>query len=242
MTKSKSFFRKALIPVAAFLAISFLFSACKKTDDVVTQNPAAGLMAFNLTADQPSIGVAIANSALTNSALGYTSYTGGYLGVYAGSKEVTSYDFNSGSTLSTGSQVFDDSAYYSLFVVGTNGTYKNVFVKDNLDSLPTSTGNAFIRYINAIIDTTSQPAVTISSNGTNVFSDNATFASVSNFKEVTPGSITINVKDESTVDSTRNITVEANKVYTVLFTGVPNTTDASKAVQIKYVENGVITP
>lgn len=236
-----SFLRKGAIPLVAFLTISFVFSACKKTVDT-TQNPAAGLMAFNLTADQPSIGVALSGNNLTNSPLAYTSYTGGYLGVSTGSREVTSYDFYSGATLSTGNQVFDDSAYYSLFVVGTNGTYRNVFVKDNLDSLPTTSGNAFVRYVNAITDSTSQPAVTISSNGSNVFNDNAAFASVSDFKQITPGSIAINVKDESTIDSTRNITVEAGKIYTVLFTGVPNATDSSKAVQIKYIQNGVITP
>ncbi len=234
--------RKAAVPFTLFICVSFLFSACKKTNDIKTQSRAAGLMAFNLTADQPSIGVAISNNSITNSPLVYTSYTGGYLSVYPGSNEVTAYDFYSGASLSTGSQLFDDSAYYSLFVVGAKGTYKNVFVKDNLDSLPTTTGNAFIRYINAITDSTSQPAFTISSNGTNVFNDNSAFASVSAFKQITPGNISINVKDESTIDSSRNITVEAGKVYTVLFTGVPNATDSSKAVQIKYIQNGVITP
>lgn len=241
MKRLISFLRKGIIPLVAFLAISFVFSACKKNVDTI-QKPAAGLMAFNLTADQPSIGVALSGNTLTNSPLAYTSYTGGYLGVYIGSREVTSYDFYSGATLATGSQTFDDSAYYSLFVVGTNETYKNVFVKDNLDSLPKTTGNAFVRYVNAITDSTSQPVVTISSNGTNVFNDNAAFASVSDFKQITPGGIAINVKDESTIDSTRNITVEAGKVYTVLFTGVPNATDSSKAVHIKYIQNGVITP
>ncbi len=237
-----SFLRRNLVPVAAIVAVSLLFTACKKTLDTPAQTPAARLMAFNLTTDQPSIGVALSNNSLTNSPLAYTSYTGGYLGVYTGSREVTSYDFYSGSTLATGNQVFDDSAYYSLFVLGSDGTYKNVFVKDNLDSLPTTTGDAFIRYINAITDSTAQPVVTISSNGANVFNDNPAFASVSDFKQITPGSISINVKDESTVDSTRNISVEVGKVYTVLFTGIPNSTDANKVVQIKYIQNGVITP
>lgn len=243
MKRLISFLRKGIIPIIAFLTVSILFTACKKNVDTATPAPVAGLMAFNLTTDQPSIGVALSNNNLTNSPLAYTSYTGAYLGVYIGSREVTSYDFYSGATLATGNHIFEDSAYYSLFVVGANGTYKNVFVKDNLHSLPTTTGNAFVRYVNAITDSTSQPAVTISSNGTNVFNDNAAaFASVSDFKQITPGSIAINVKDESTIDSTRTITVEAGKVYTVLFTGVPNATDSSKAVQIKYIQNGVITP
>ena len=110
---------------------------------------------------------------LTNFPLLYTNYTGGYQGVYAGNRDVASYDFNSGTTLATTSQLFEDSTNYSVFVVGANGSYRNLIVKDNLDSLPSTTGEAFVRYVNAIADSTKQPLVTISSGGTDVFSNNA---------------------------------------------------------------------
>jgi len=232
--------RNNAVLFAGFLAIIFLFSACKKTVDTVHQ-PVAGLMAFNLIPDKASIGVAISNQSLTNSPLLYTSYTGGYLGVYGGNRDVTTYDFNSRTTLATTSQLFADSTNYSVFAVGANGSYRNLVVKDNLDSLSSSTGEAFVRYVNAIADSTKQPLVTISSNGTDVFNNNAPFATVSDFKGITPGDVSVKVINESAINSSRTITLEQGKIYTILLVGLPDQADSSKAVQIKFIQNGTIS-
>lgn len=232
--------RNNVVLCAGFLAITFLFNACKKSNDTVHQ-PVAGLMAFNLIPDKSSIGVAISSQSLTNSPLLYTSYTGGYLGVYAGNRDITAYDFNTRATLATTSQLFADSTNYSVFAVGANGSYRNLIVKDNLDSLSSNTGEAFVRYVNAIADSTKQPLVTISSNGTDAFKDNAAFASVSDFKGVTPGNVSVNVTNESGINSSRTITLEQGKIYTILLVGLAGQTDSTKAVQIKFVQNGTIS-
>ncbi len=242
MKKLFSIMRRNSIPlIAAFLTV-FLFSACKK-DDVNTSNPVAGLMAVNLAPDQNAIGISLSNNTLTNAPLSYTNYTGGYNPVYVGNRDVVSYDFNSGTQLASANQLFEDSSYYSLFVVGNNNNYKNIIVKDELDSLPSGTGEAFVRYLNAIPDSTIQPMVTISSNGTDLFNGNAGFTTVSGFKGIAPGDISVNVNsDDNTVHATRSITLEGGKVYTVLLLGVPGATDSTRAVQIKYILNGTITP
>jgi len=231
--------RNNAVVLAGFLATMFLFSACKKTDAV--HQPVAGLMAFNLIPDKESIGVAISSQSLTNSPLLYTSYTGGYLGVYAGNRDITTYDFNSRTTLAATSQLFADSTNYSVFALGANGSYHNLIVKDNLDSLSSTTGQAFVRYVNAIADSTKQPLVTISSNGTDVFNNNAPFATVSDFKGITPGNVSVKVINESAINSSRTITLEQGKIYTVLLVGLPDQTDSSKAVQIKFIQNGTIS-
>lgn len=206
-----------------------------------SQPPVAGLMAFNLALDKESIGITLSGQNLTNFPLPYTDYTGGYLGVYAGNRDVASYDFDSRTTLATTSQLFADSANYSLFVVGANGFYRNLIVKDNLDSLPSTTGEAFVRYINAIADSTKQPLITISSSGTNVFSNNAPFATVSDFKGIAPGDISVNVNSGSAINSSRTITVEQGKIYTILLVGIPGQADSTKAVQIKFIQNGAVS-
>ncbi len=71
-----------------------------------------------------------------------------------------------------------------FFVVGANDKYSNVIVKDNLDSLSSGTGEAYVRYVNAISDSTIQPLVSISSNGTDIFKDNSAFTTVSDFKGI----------------------------------------------------------
>jgi hypothetical protein len=240
MKKLFFFLRRNTIPLAGFLLMTFLLSACKKTLDTGSKPPVAGLMAFNLVPDKSSVSVTVSGQNLTNFPLLYTNYTGGYLGVYAGNRDVVSYDFNSGATLATATQLFDDSTNYSVFVVGANGSYRNLIVKDNLDSLSSTTGEAFVRYVNAIADSTGQPLVTISSNGTDVFNNNAPFATVSDFKGITPGDISVKVNNES-VNSSRTITVEKGKIYTVLLVGIPGQTDSAKAVQIKFIQNGTVS-
>ncbi|MEP6595880.1 MAG: DUF4397 domain-containing protein [Ginsengibacter sp.] len=161
--------------------------------------------------------------------------------MYVGNRDVTSYDAISGATLATSNQLFKDSAYYSVFVLGTNGNYRNLIVRDSLENLASTTGEAFVRYVNAMPDSTKQPLVTVSSNGTDVFKSNASFATVSNFKGVTPGNISVKVNDE-TVNADRIIAVEQGKVYTILLAGIPQETEPTKAVQIKFIQNGTITP
>ena len=236
--KKRSYF---FISLAGFLLMAFLFSACKKDNDV-PNTPVAGLMAFNLAPEQSSIGIAINGSNLTSSPLNYTNYTGGYQPVYVGNREVESYDFATGSTLASTTQLFEDSAYYSVFFVGVNGNYKNIVVEDNIDSLSATSGQAFVRYINAITDSTGQPTVTISASGTNVFNDNASFASVSQFKPITSGDISINVTSNSDVNASRTISLDEGKIYTVLLTGTPGASDSTNAVQIKFIQNGEVTP
>ena len=241
MKKLMSFGRRNIIPIAAFLLVTFLLSACKKDINTGIQNPAAGLMAFNLAPDQDAVGIALANNNFTNGPLSFTTYTGGYNGVYVGNRNVTSYNYSSGADLATTNQLFEDSSYYSLFLVGANGKYNNVIVKDNLDSLPSGTGQAFVRYINAIPDSARQPLVTISSNGTDVFNNNAPFATVSNFKGITPGSISVKASSDTAINVSRDITVEDGKIYTILIMGLPQATDTAKALQIKFIQNGAVS-
>lgn len=231
-----------VVSLTGLLVMIFLFSSCKKDIDRDEQTtPAAGLMAFNLIPDKEAIGFAISGNTLTNSPLYFKNYTGGYHGVYVGNRDVTSYDFSSGVNLAGTSQLFEDSAWYSVFALGANGKYRNIIVKDNLDSLPSATEEAFVRYVNAIPDSTIQPLVNISSNGTNVFNTNAAFATVSDFRGITPGGISIKVNNESAINSSRTITVEKGKIYIVLVTGIPGQSDSTKAVQISFIQNGTVT-
>ena len=240
MKKLFSFVRSHLIPLGGFFLIIFLFSACKKDVDRV-QQPAAGLMAFNLAPDKAAVGVALSGNNFTNTPLAYTNYTGGYRGVFVGNRSVESYDYSSGATLATTQQLFNDSAYYSLFVLGTEGHYSNLLVQDHLDTLSSANGEAYVRYVNAIPDST-KPLVTISSGGANVINSNAAYATVSDFTAITPGDISITVNNESNFNVNRTISVEGGKIYTILLTGIPEQTDTTKAVQIKFITNGTITP
>lgn len=231
-------------PVGGLLLASVLFTACKK-DDVPDNNsnvPVAGLMAFNLAPDQNAVGVSLGGNNLGNSALAYNSFTGNYLPVYTGSRELRSFDNNSNTTLSTSTATFADSSYYSVFVLGANGSYRNVVVKDELDSLTATTGKAWVRYINAIVDTANAPVVTVASNGTDVINETGNYGTVSSFVPVNAGQVSTAVSNGENIAANRTITLEENKIYTLLLTGIPGDADTTRAVQIKFIQNGTVVP
>jgi hypothetical protein len=235
----KQFFYVAALGFT-LLASAGLYSCKKSLDNLNPHIPAAGLLTFNLSPDK-TVGVSVSGNNLLNFLLYFNDYSGAYQAVYAGARDVTTYDYYTREALATTSANFADSAYYSLFAVGVNGNYKNILVKDNLDSLPTATGQAFIRYINAVPDSASNPAVAIAANGASIFNDTPAFTTVSAFKGLTPGAVSITVNNtENAISASRTITLEQNKIYTVLITGLPNQSDTSKAVHIRYITNGAI--
>lgn len=231
--------QKILVTVSALVLSVALLSSCRKDRDNV-EVPVSGLMAFNLSPDKTQIGIALSGNLLTNQPLQYTSFTGNYRNIFPGERAVESFNAEDDSTLSKASFNFADNKYYSLFVVGNNGAYQNVIVHDNIDSLSAASGQAFVRYINAIPDS-SAPTVTITSNGSNVVANPASFASVSDFTPVNGGNITVAIANGSSITANRTFAVENGKVYTILLIGVPGTADSEKAIQIKYVENGILT-
>ena len=240
----KNFFssiRMSLVPVSGLLAVAILFSACSKfNDDNNTSTPVSGLMSFNLAPDKPAVGIALGGNNLTNSPLAYTNYSGTYQLVYPGNRAVESYDYIKDSTVNTIDYNFTANKYYSLFVVGANGNYKTVITNDNFDSLTSTTGKAYVRYINAIVDST-KPLVTVTANGSNVFNDNTSFTGISEFKEINTGNVEVKVNNNTTINASRTITLEQGKVYTILLAGIPGQADDAKAVQIKYILNGSVS-
>jgi hypothetical protein len=226
-------------PMAGLILTSLLFTACKKDTTDYPRTPAAGLMAFNLSPDKTGIGFTLSGNNLSGTVLNYTNYTGVYLPIYLGDREVKSFDYNTGATIATTTASFADSNYYSAFLLGANGNYRNVVVKDDLNPLTVASGKAWVRYINAIPDSTSNPMVTI---GESTINGNAPYATVSAFAQVNAGSVNTAVSNGSTISASRTITLEENKVYTILLVGLPNQTDSAKAVQVKYILNGTVTP
>jgi len=219
----------------SLLAVIFL-AACNKDDDDFVPVPQAQLMAFNLAVDQPAVGFTLSGNQLGNIPLGYSSYTGRYLPIFLGSRELRSFDFNTGSTIAISQNTFADSTFYSAFLLGYDGNYKHVVVEDDYDQVTPVSGMAWVRYINAIADSTLSPQIDI---GT--VDDNSTYGTVSAFRQVNAGPVDVSVSSGGSFDVQRTIELVENKIYTILLIGTPGETDADKAVQIRFIENGTAT-
>ncbi len=230
---------KGLFIAMGLTTVSLLFAACKKNDNDV-QVPVAALMSFNLVADQPGVDVALSGNLLPGGTLPFTSYSGRYFNIIPGNRTIQSYVSLNNKSLDSNSYTFEADKYYSLFVVGANNHYKNVVSPDNYDSLTASSGKAYVRYVNAIPDS-SMPKVTITANGSAVINTNAGFAQVSQFVPVTPGQVTVDLTNDGDISATRTISLQEKKAYTVLLMGMPGATDSTKAVQIRFIENGSVT-
>ena len=221
-------------PLYGLMFSVVLFAACKKDNDTVNvHQPAAGLMAFNLAVDKSPVGFTLSSNPLGNSPINYGGYTGTYLPVYVGTREVRSFDYNTGSTIALNNQEFKDSSYYSVFLTGANGNYKNLVTTDDYTLVKPTTGMAWVRYVNAIPDSINLPSIAIGEG-----SETAGYATASAFKAVNAGSLNVAANNGGGINVSRSINVEENKIYTILFSGVPGQTDSTKAVSIKYIQNG----
>ena len=234
MKKMFNMLRPFRLPALGLALTTVLFAACSKNDDGdYTQPPVAQVMTFNLAPDKAAVAFALSGNLLGNFPLGYTSYSGGYIPVFPGNRELRSFDANTGTTLALNTTVYEDSTYYSAFVVGTAGQYRNVVVKDNYDAVVPTAGKAWVRYVNAVADTAATPDITIA--GT---TEEAAFGKVSSFVSVNAGDVSLSINDGSDINASRTINLAENKIYTVLFVGQPLSADPNLAVQIKFIENG----
>lgn len=235
-------FRSKWLTIAAMAVLATTtFTSCLKSvsDDSNNNVPVAGLMAFNLAPDKSAVTISLGGSNLANG-LGYIGYTGGYASIYAGTRTTQVTETGSGSVL--GSPVdytYEANKYYSSFLIGANGTYTNLIIRDNFDSLPAANPQAYVRYINAIPDS-SHPTITLTVDGTAVNTASAGFGTLSNFIAVPTGTLNIAVSNGGSIQTTRAIPTTTATVYTILIVGVPGSTDPTQAVQLKYVENGTL--
>ena len=222
--------------IVCILFGGLLFTACKKSNDNNVNVPVAALMAFNLAPDKPSVGINLSGSALTQAPLNYTGFTGNYISIYPGTRNIEAFD-NSSTPFSSSQYSFDSSRYYSLFVMGNNGAYQNVVTNDNFDSLTATSGSAYLRYVNAIPDS-SKPAISISAGGNSIINTSTGYATVSSFVAAPAGDVNVGISNESTINASRTITLEEKKVYTILLMGNPAATDSTGKVQIRFIQNG----
>lgn len=230
--------RKWGVGLIVIASAGVVLSACRKTDTSYPDIPASALMAFNLSPDKNAIGIALSGNSISNTPLTYTSFTGQYLNIYTGNRTIEAYDYNANIPFTNTNYNFEQDKYYSLFVIGSDSAFRSIVVADNFDSLSATNGKAYVRYINAIPDS-SMPVVKMTVNGNSVVNRPVSYAAVSQFTAIDPGSVAVDISNGSNINASRNIDLVAKKAYTVLFIGKPGQS-GDKALQIRFIDNGTL--
>jgi len=223
-----------------FVAAAFVLTSCLKNQDDQPRMPSAGLMALNLSPDH-DMGVVfrLSGNTLNNQPMTFGNFTGGYLPIYLGNRDVRTVDARTGAELaSLAAQRFDSSKYYSLFFTGADEVYTNIVVNDHLDTLLPESGEALVRYIQAIPDSA---AFTVKlASGSKELPTTASFNTVTDFASMPTGNLQISADNGAGVSLSRTISIEANKAYTILLIGDPRKTGDGREPQIKYIVNGTV--
>lgn len=235
-------FRKPQIFLLSILSLSILFTACKKKDRDIQQPDAAGIMAFNLSPDQNAVGFKIEGRIFTQNPLAFGNYTATYRAIYTGNRTVQAFNYVNGVILDTAAANFENNKYYSSFLFGKNGTYKEVIVQDKIDSLPYSTNKAYVRMVNGYSLPNFTPSIRYTLNdSTEIYNQPLSYTTASSFLEVPAGEVNIEARSGAEVKSSRKINFEVNKVYTLLL--IDNVSADSLAnPEIKFIVNGFIQP
>lgn len=236
----KAQYRFLIQSFAFALVCLMIFSSCaKNTSDTTGGTPAASVMAFNLAPDKTSVGFALSKSVFT-SALAYAKYTGVYVAVPPGSKTLEASDYGStASPFASTSVDFKEDNFYSVFLVGKGAHYKTMVADDNIASLSGTSGLAYVRYVNAIVDSVSSATVIVTDNANKVaINDGAVFPYVSTFKGIDPGTINITVTNNTGLNLNKTFVTEPKKVYTILLSGLQNSTSTPAVINV--ITNGAL--
>ncbi|SIT25249.1 protein of unknown function [Filimonas lacunae] len=230
-----SLVRNVMMTGCVLIAAGAVMSCSKSSDYNGNQGSvSAAIAVFNLS-DQSGVNISLGGSVLYNTSLVYPSYMD-YQAIRPGTYTVRSFVASSNTTLAESSFNFDTANYHTVVIAGANNNYKNITVRDNFDNLSGTNGKAYVRFINAVPDST-QPTVTISG-GTSPISFVSGFGISSDFKEVTPGDITIKADNGATINASSVLAAQATGVYTAVVMGFPGSTDTAKAVKVKFILNG----
>lgn len=219
---------------AYFLLSAFAIgslASCQKEGSDYPDIPASGLMAYNLAPDLPAVGFSIGTVPISG-VLGYTAHMAGYVPVEAGNRQVGAFDANGGAAIASQTAAFLENAQYSTFLIGHNGQYRTVLALDNNGTTSRVSGKAWIRYINAVVGNTATADVNIAGQ-----TEAASYGAVSDFRQVDPGSVTVKISTDN-FETSRTILLEQNKLYTVMFVGMPGATDPQLALQARFAVSG----
>ena len=210
----------------------FSLASCQKENPSYEYIPSSGVMAYNLAPDLPAVAFTVGTVPISG-ALNFSGHTANYVPVTTGEKLWGAMNLNSGAMISSQNSTFNENEKYSAFLVGYNGVYKTVLSVDQAGVEGRINGKAWVRYINAIADSSSAMNVSIAGQA-----ESAVYGTVSEYRPLDAGLVTVGISSTNQFDVSQTLTLEQDKLYTVLFVGNPAANSDQLRPQARLVMNG----
>jgi hypothetical protein len=217
---------KSIFFLGALIGLTTIFQSCKIDHNDEPQPDISALTIVNASPNSAGLNFFIENQ-LVNPANFNFPLRIPYQRVYAGTRVAKVTAVGNTATLFSGNIVLEANSYHSLFIVGKVPTLDFLLIKDDL-SFPTS-GKSKLRFANLSPDA---PALSLEIVGDTTQFANKAFKTFTGFKNVNPGTVTLNLRNTTTnaiVATMPNVQMLADKVYTIWAKGLVTTTvDAEK--------------
>jgi hypothetical protein len=231
----KAITRKGLMMASGILAGSILLTGCLDNLDSPSLPPAAYVSIFQGAPKAPAMDVFANQNRVNQAPVEYTQILP-YSAFYPGSRNFRFSAFNSATSLLEKSFVLKADSAYSIFVADKAAGIDAILVKDIWKD-PTAT-KAQLRFVHLSPDT-EKVYLEVAGISTPVVSESE-FKSVSEFKELNPGNVTLSVKSKATGETliqSGTLDLKGNRVYTLILRGIKAESTGTKKLDIQLITN-----
>lgn len=241
MKKAGNLFTLKRLSVLVCSALALAFTSCMDDDfdNATDPTPVAYVSFYHGAPSAADLDLYIDNSKVNNQPFKFAVFSD-YLNLQTTtSRKIKFTPSNASNVLIDSTITFKENKIYSLFAVGLQQDLDLLVLEDSL-KVP-SAGKANIRVVHISPDAPAIDVATTGTNGTTVFTD-ITYKEDSNFKEVTAGNTTFQVKEQGTETvllSVPDLNLQSGRIYTLVLRGLKtpptgNTNNLSLQVLTNY--------
>lgn len=231
----KAFTRKGLMMASGIIVSSLLLTGCLDNLDSPSLPPAAYVSIFQGAPEAPAMDIFANQNRVNQTPVEYTQILP-YSAFYPGSRNFRFSAFNSATSLLEKSFVLKADTVYSVFVADKASGIDAILVKDIWKE--PSSAKAQLRFVHLSPDT-EKVYLELSGSSTPLVSESE-FKSVSEFKELNPGNVTLKVKSKATGETliqSGTLDLKGNRVYSLILRGLSAESTGSKKLDIQLITN-----
>lgn len=235
ISQSKTSTRRGFLMATGFIAGSLLLTSC--LDDIESPElpPAAYVSIFQGATDAPAMDIFANQNRVNQNPVQYTQVLP-YSAFYTGNRDFRFSAFNSATSLLEKKFELKADSVYTVFISDKTEGIDAILVKDVWEE-PTEE-KAQLRFVHLSPDA-EEVYLEMSGSTTPLVSD-SNFKSVSDFKELNKGNVTLTVKSSETGETliqSGTLELKGDRVYSLILRGLKSESTGDKKLDIQLITN-----